>query len=49
MTDAQMGMHTHVLGMTNSVEVVLDEGMCNCNDKHYGLKAQIEGRLGVFI
>ena len=48
-TDNQMGMHTHALGLVQSAEVQLDEGTCNSNVNHYILKAQIEGHSVVFV
>ena len=49
MIDTQTGIQTHVLGLTQSVEVQLEEGVCSCNYEHYGLKEQVEGRLGIFV
>ena len=49
MTYIYTGMQTHVLGLKYSSEVKLKKVAYNCNDEHYGLKSQIEGRLGVFV
>ena len=48
-TDNQMGMNTHALGLVYSAVVQLDEGTCNSNVNHYILKAQIEGHSAIFV
>ena len=38
MMDTQTGIQTHVLGLTQSADVLSEEGKCNSNN-NYGLKA----------
>ena len=47
--DTYKGMQPHVIGLEYSAEVILEEGTCNSNDKHYGFRARIESRSDLFV